>query len=73
MDVVGFDCSLQALLTFYISAADKDVDVLADLAQFCKDTVAKGGVSGPEVFEDSLNSFEIPFEVHLGLTVRERL
>lgn len=60
-------------MTFYVVAADKDVDVLADLALFVEYAVTKGKMLFPERIQGLANIGEITGKLHLDLAVRERL
>jgi hypothetical protein len=55
-------------LSFYIVAADKDIDMLADLALFVEDAVAKGEVPLPERIEGIINGGELARQSHFDLS-----
>ena len=59
VDLARTDRRGKALLSFYIVAADKDIYVLADLALFVEDTVAKGEMLLPERIECITNGGEL--------------
>ena len=68
MELAGFQCGVEAFEAFDVVAADKDVDVLAYLALFVEDAVAKCGIDLPQRVESFTDSRKISIELRLSVT-----
>ena len=65
--LVGLECSIEAFEAFDVVAADKDVDMLADLTLLGEDAIAQRGINFPKRIESLTDGREIRIELSLRL------